>query len=118
MSVENSIYVRPGLTRSPSFDFLCRNGKEINHLNGNIHYYTPHSVSRWDTRIGFQPLEKVFDPAEEVDEHVLMGPGIFCRLEDLCVTMWPLQANQRGNRPRGGLRQLQRSLLPVRVPVK
>ena len=39
----------------------------MNHFDENIHYYTPHSIVRWDTRIRFQPIEKVFDPAEEVD---------------------------------------------------
>jgi hypothetical protein len=108
MSGENSIYVQSRLTRSSPFDLLCRDGKEANHLDDNIQYNTLHSVSRWDTRISFQSLEKVFDPAEELDEHVLMSPNVFYRLEDLGVTMWPLQAIQRENTPRGGPRRLQR----------
>lgn len=108
MSGENGVYVQSRLTRSSSFDLLCRDGKEANHLNDDIQYNTPHSVSRWDTRISFQSLEKVFNPAEELDEHVLMSPNVFYRLEDLGVTMWLLQAIQRANAPKGGPRQLHR----------
>ena len=52
------------------FHFLCRNPKNRDNLNHNLHYYVSHTRGRGDPSVYLKPMEESFDAVKNLDEFV------------------------------------------------
>ena len=70
------------LTQSPTFHFLCRNRKNREYLNHNLHDYVSHSRGRGNASVYLELMEEAFDEVKNVNEFVSERTSIFSRLRD------------------------------------
>ena len=73
-------YRRDQRTRSILLHFLRRNREDVQHFYHYLHNYIGHYVRRPHCGISLQPLEKVLDTLEEVDESIFAGFDVLGRL--------------------------------------
>ena len=73
-------YRREQRTRSILLHFLRRNCENVQHFNQYLHDYIGHRVRRRHCGISLQPLEKVLNTLEEIDESIFAGFDVLGRL--------------------------------------
>ena len=68
------------LTQLPTFDFLCRDSKNRQHLDHNLNNHVRHCRSRCKGSVYLDPVEEMFDTIKDVDYLFLAGARICGRL--------------------------------------
>ena len=92
--------MHPGLTHSPLLDFLCSNGKNVQHLDHNGRDRVRHSFIWRHFNVCVQTSEKCFYALEHLKKCVLVRPNILSSLRIICITMVRTKVSRRAHTER------------------